>query len=157
MWVNFIQPTEDLKTGKCWGRENLSLLIVFELDIGLLSSHLAWTGIYIISSSGAPACKSWDFSKSWGFYTCMSQFLSSYPFIIYLFIIYLFFFLFLSLSLSLFFFFFCLFRATPTACVSSQVRGWIGAAAASLYHSHSNARSKPCPGPTPQLTATPDP
>ena len=39
---------------------------------------------------------------------------------------------------------------------SSQARGHIGAAAASLCHSHIS-RSKPHLQPTPQLTATPDP
>lgn len=39
------------------------------------------------------------------------------------------------------FFFFLLFRATPVAYGSSQARGRIGAAAAGLCHSHSNARS----------------
>ena len=33
------------------------------------------------------------------------------------------------------------FRAAPVAYGSSQARGQIGAAAASLYHSHSNAGS----------------
>jgi len=42
----------------------------------------------------------------------------------------------------LLFFFFFLFRATPLAYGSSQARGWIGAAAASLCHKHSNTRSK---------------
>ena len=37
-----------------------------------------------------------------------------------------------------FFFFFFLFRATPMAYRNSQARGWVGAAAASLCHSHSN-------------------
>ena len=41
-----------------------------------------------------------------------------------------------------FFFFFGLFRATPMAYGSSQVRGRIGAVAASLHHSHSNIGSK---------------
>ena len=36
----------------------------------------------------------------------------------------------------------CLFRATPLAYGSSQARGQVGAAAASLCHSHSNAESK---------------
>ena len=41
---------------------------------------------------------------------------------------------------------------------SSQVRGWTGAAAAaSLYHSHSNVGSKPPLGPIPQLMAMSDP
>ena len=35
--------------------------------------------------------------------------------------------------------------------------GRIGAVAASLCHSHSNTRTKPCLRPTPQLTAMPDP
>ena len=39
-----------------------------------------------------------------------------------------------------FVFVFCLFRSVPAACGSSQARGWIGAIAASLHHSHSNAR-----------------
>ena len=37
---------------------------------------------------------------------------------------------------------FCLFRAMPVAYGSSWARGWIRATAASLHHSHSNARSK---------------
>ena len=53
--------------------------------------------------------------------------------------------------------YFLLFRATPTAYEESQVRGLIGAAAASLHHSHSNVRSKPCLQPTPQFTAMLDP
>ena len=40
------------------------------------------------------------------------------------------------------FFFFCLFRAAPTAHGSSQAGGRIGAAAASLCHSHSNTGSE---------------
>ena len=43
-----------------------------------------------------------------------------------------------------YFFFFCPFRATPTAYGGSQARGPVGAVAASLRHSHSNAGSKPC-------------
>ena len=52
---------------------------------------------------------------------------------------------------------FCLFRAAPAAYGDSQARDLIGAVAAGLPHSHSNARSKPCLRPTPQLTAKPDP
>ena len=40
-------------------------------------------------------------------------------------------------------FVFCLFRATPSAYGSSQARDGIRAAAGSLHHSHSNARSEP--------------
>ena len=42
---------------------------------------------------------------------------------------------------------------------SSQARGRFGAAAASLYHSHSHGieRSEPHLRPTPQLAAMPDP
>ena len=57
----------------------------------------------------------------------------------------------------LFFFVFSLFRAIPTAYGGSQARSLIGAVAAGLYHSHSQARSEPRLQPTPQLTATPDP
>ena len=39
----------------------------------------------------------------------------------------------------------------------SQAKGQIGAVAAGLHHSHSNAASEPCLRPTTQLTATPDP
>ena len=56
-----------------------------------------------------------------------------------------------------FFFFFCLFKATLIAYGGSQARGQIGAAAASLHHSHRNVGSKPRLWPTPQLTATLDP
>ena len=50
---------------------------------------------------------------------------------------------FLSLSLFFFFFFFFLFRATPATYRRSHswARSQIGAAAASLYHSHSSART----------------
>ena len=52
---------------------------------------------------------------------------------------------------------FCIFRAAPTAYGGSQARGLIGAAAAGLGHSHSNAGSELHLRPTPQLMATPDP
>ena len=52
--------------------------------------------------------------------------------------------------------FFFLFRATPVACGSSQARRQIGAAAASLHHSHShsNDRSEQYLQPTRQLAKT---
>ena len=50
-----------------------------------------------------------------------------------------------------------LFRATPVAYGGSQPRGLIGAVAAGLSHSHSNAWSEPHLQPAPQLTATLDP
>ena len=53
--------------------------------------------------------------------------------------------------------FFFLFRAAPTPYGSYQARGWIGATAADLHHSHSNMGSEPHLQPTPQVTATPDP
>ena len=60
-----------------------------------------------------------------------------------------------------YFFFFVFFffppRAAPAAYESSQARGQIGATAAGLHHSHSNARSELLLWPTPQLTATMDP
>ena len=49
--------------------------------------------------------------------------------------------------------FFFLFIAAPAAYVYSQARGWIGAAAASLHHSH--IRSQLHLWPTPWLMATP--
>ena len=55
-----------------------------------------------------------------------------------------FYFLFLFLSFS---------GATPAAYGGSQARGLIGAVAAGLRLSHSNAGSEPCLQPTPQLTA----
>ena len=55
------------------------------------------------------------------------------------------------------FLFFFLFRATPAAYGSSQARGRIGAAAAGLRHSCSNARSELPLSPTLQLTAVQDP
>ena len=41
----------------------------------------------------------------------------------------------------IFIFYFFSLRATPEAHGSSQAKGWIGAAAAGLHHSHSNAGS----------------
>ena len=49
------------------------------------------------------------------------------------------------------------FRAVYAAYGSSQARGQIGAIAAGLHHSHSNAGSEPRLQPTPQLLATLDP
>ena len=57
----------------------------------------------------------------------------------------------------IFIFYFLLYRAASTAYGGSQARGLIGAIAASLRHSHSNARSQPRLQPTPQLKAMPDP
>ena len=58
---------------------------------------------------------------------------------------------------NFFLFSFGLFRAPPSVYGGSRARGRIGAAAAGLHRSHSNARSKPRLRPTPQLTARPDP
>ena len=55
------------------------------------------------------------------------------------------------------FFFFFLFRAAPEAYGSSQARGWIRTATASLHHSQSNAGYKPHLQPTQQLVAMLDP
>ena len=66
-------------------------------------------------------------------------------------------FLFLVFFLFFFFFFALLFRGAPMAYGGSQARGPIGAIAASLHHSHSNAGSEPCLQPTPQLMAMLDP
>ena len=59
--------------------------------------------------------------------------------------------------LFIYLFFIYLFRAARMAYRSSQARGRIGAVAAGLHHSHSNARYEPFLGPTPQLTATLNP
>ena len=48
-----------------------------------------------------------------------------------------------------------LFRAASVAYRGSQTRGPIGARAAGLHHS--NAGSEPHLGPTPNITAVPDP
>ena len=45
--------------------------------------------------------------------------------------------------LNLFFFF----RTAPATHIHFQARGWVGTAAAGLYHSHSNTRSEPHPWP----------
>ena len=55
------------------------------------------------------------------------------------------------------FIYFWLFRATPVAYGGSQTRGRIKATAALQHHSHSKTRPEPRLGPTPQLTAAPDP
>ena len=52
--------------------------------------------------------------------------------------------------------FFCPFRATPVAYGGSQARSPVGATAANLRRSHSNAGSKPCLQLTPWLTTTLD-
>ena len=57
--------------------------------------------------------------------------------------------------LFFFFSFFWLFRAIPTAYGRSQARGQIRVIAASLCHSHSNARSELHLQTTPQLMAMP--
>ena len=57
----------------------------------------------------------------------------------------------------LFYLLFCLLRAAPAAHGGSQARGPVGAAAASLLHSHSDMRSELCLQLTPQLMAIPDP
>ena len=55
----------------------------------------------------------------------------------------------------LLFFYFLLFRAETYGC--SQARGLIGAVVTGLRHTHSNSGHELCLGPTPQVTATPDP
>ena len=59
----------------------------------------------------------------------------------------------LLLCVSYYFFFFL--RAAPAAYRSSQTKGWIGAAAASLHHNHSNTSSELGLWPTLQLRAMP--
>ena len=60
------------------------------------------------------------------------------------------------LYLFIYLFIYCPCRAAPTVYAGSQARGQIGALAAGLYHSHSNARSEPQLQPTPQLIVMPD-
>ena len=68
----------------------------------------------------------------------------------------------MGLQYILFYFiylFFCLFafsRAAPAAYRGSQAKGLIGAVAAGLHQSHSNAGSEQYLQPTPQLMAMPD-
>ena len=57
----------------------------------------------------------------------------------------------------LFSLFFFLSTAAPTTYGGSQARGQIGAAAAGLHHSYSQARSETLLEPTLQLAAKPDP
>ena len=57
----------------------------------------------------------------------------------------------------LFIYLFAFSRATPMAHGGSQARGLIGAVAADLHQSHSNAGSEPCLQPIPQFMAMPDP
>ena len=47
-------------------------------------------------------------------------------------------------KVGFFFFFFSSLGKPPMVCGGSQARGQIGAVAAGLHHSHSNAKSKPC-------------
>ena len=61
------------------------------------------------------------------------------------------------LSFFSFFFLFCLFQAASVAYGGSQAKGLIGAVAAGLHQSHSNARSEPHLQLTPQLMAMLDP
>jgi len=61
-----------------------------------------------------------------------------------------------STFIAFFFIFIYLFRAAPAAHGGSQTRHQIGAAVASLGHSHSNVGSKPSLQTTPQLMAMPD-
>ena len=64
----------------------------------------------------------------------------------------------LFIFIYLFIYLFIIFsRAAPAAYGGLQARGPIGAVAASLCHSYSNAESQPCLRPTPQLTARTDP
>ena len=65
----------------------------------------------------------------------------------------------LAFVVCILFFFFGLFAISwvaSTAYGGSQARGLIGAVAAGLHQSHSNAGSELCLQPTPQLTATLD-
>ena len=80
-----------------------------------------------------------------------------FPDISFSFFLFFFFFLFFSFLFFFFLFFFFFSCLLPEAYGNSQARGLIGAVAASLHHSQSNARSKLHLQPTPQLTAMADP
>ena len=94
------------------------------------------------------------------FVTSTVSFLFFFSFLFFLFnILFYFIILFYLFCFVLFYFilFYLLFRATPKAYGSLQARGPIGAAAASLHHSHSSTGSEPYLRPTPQLMGAPDP
>ena len=61
----------------------------------------------------------------------------------------------MCLFICLFYYLFAFSRAAPAAHGGYQARGLIGAAAAGLHQSLSNAGSEPSLQPTPHLTATP--
>ena len=61
--------------------------------------------------------------------------------------------IYIYIVLNYFPFLFSFFRATPVAYGSSQVRGQVRAAIASLHHSHSNTGSKLRLGRMPELAA----
>ena len=63
----------------------------------------------------------------------------------------------LAFSTSLCFYLFIFFQAALRHMEVPRLRGQIGAIAAGLHHSHSNAESELSLRPTPQLTATLDP
>ena len=87
------------------------------------------------------ACDHSNIISGGNFYNCLQFLVNSLWFVV----------------LFIYLFIFGLFRAVLAAHGGSQGRGRIGAAAASVCHSHCNARSKPCLQPTPQLMAMPDP
>ena len=60
---------------------------------------------------------------------------------------------FISFIYFLAFFFLAVFRAAPAAYGGSRARGLVGAVAAGLHHSHSNARSEPSLQTAPELKA----
>lgn len=67
MWVNLIQPVEDLDRAKGGVREKFSLSAGLSLnwDIGLLlPSDLALTATYTISSPASQVCRLWNISAS---------------------------------------------------------------------------------------------
>ena len=92
-----------------------------------------------------------NFNIIMNFFNYLKCFVFFFFFFLFLFFVFLFWFFFFF-----FFFFFLLLRAALSAYGGSQARGLIGAVAAGLRQSHSNAGSQPRLQPTPQLTATPD-
>ena len=76
----------------------------------------------------------------------------NFPFIIFLFLFAAFYLLFIVVPVTFFFFL----RAVPAAYGDSQARAQIRAAAAGLWHNHSNTRSRSLLQPKPHLNATQD-
>ena len=140
--INSWNPWAGIFSGLCWGWGMGSRIQNYN-DIRTSDSLTHWCFCFLMFASVFCLCR-WIFSGSpshdWR-WTPHSSWVSCSSFV-----------------LQFYFFFLFVFSSpTPAAYEGSQARGLIGATAASLPHSHSNAKSKPHLQPTPHLTATPDP